>query len=92
MGACASCCGGKRRDYDEFRYNRMDTSGSGSPPPHHDQVQKDREARERAAEQAEARQRQFEKSAVGRAALKSVKEAKKQERTTTGPTAQDWIS
>jgi hypothetical protein len=43
--------------------------------------------------QAEARQRQFEQSAVGRAAIKSVKEAKKQEaRPSGGAGASDWLS
>jgi hypothetical protein len=43
--------------------------------------------------QAEARQRQFEQSAVGRAAIKSVKEAKRQdERPAANNTARDWLS
>ena len=43
--------------------------------------------------QAEARQQQFEKSAVGRAALKAVKDAKKQDaREAGGGTARDWLS
>lgn len=43
--------------------------------------------------QAEARQRQFEQSAVGRATLKAVKEAKKPEpRPNGGSNAQDWLS
>jgi hypothetical protein len=46
-----------------------------------------------AAAQAEARQAQFERSAVGRAAIKSVKEAKKvEQRPSGGATAQDWMS
>lgn len=44
--------------------------------------------------QAEARQRQFEQSAVGRAALKSVKDAKRVEQRPSGAgaSAQDWMS
>ena len=43
--------------------------------------------------QAEARQRQFEQSAVGRAAIKSVAEAKRRdERETARTTAADWQS
>lgn len=43
--------------------------------------------------QAEARQRQFEQSAVGRAALKAVKDAKRpDERQAGGNTASDWLS
>lgn len=43
--------------------------------------------------QAEARQQQFEQSAVGRAALKAVKDAKKQDaREAGGGTARDWLS
>lgn len=43
--------------------------------------------------QAQARQQQFEQSAVGRAALKAVKDAKKQDaREAGGPSARDWLS
>lgn len=57
------------------------------------QAERDRQARERAAAQAEARQRQFEQSAVGRAAIKSVQNAKKvEQRQGTGASAQDWLS
>jgi hypothetical protein len=43
--------------------------------------------------QAEARQRQFEQSAVGRAAIKSVANAKKvEQRPSGGAAAGDWLS
>lgn len=58
------------------------------------QTEEDRAARAMAAERAEARQKQFEQSAVGRAAMKSVKDAKKPTVATPagGATAQDWLS
>ena len=58
------------------------------------QAQRDREARARAAAQAEARQQKFEQSAVGRAALKSVQNAKKAEQRAPagGASAGDWLS
>jgi hypothetical protein len=69
-------------------------------------TERDRAAQQRAAEQAEARQRAFEQSAVGRAAVRAVKEAKGQgpagagggsgvgssSATNSGPTAQDWLN
>jgi len=62
-----------------------------SDDPH--QAERDRDARQAAAAQAEARQKQFEQSAVGRAALKSVQNAKKvEQRQTAGASAQDWLS
>lgn len=43
--------------------------------------------------QAQARQQQFAQSAVGRAALKAVKDAKKQDaREAGGSSARDWLS
>ena len=44
------------------------------------------------APQAEQRQKDFERSAVGRAAIKSVKESKKVEQRQVNTTAQDWMS
>ncbi|WIA11825.1 hypothetical protein OEZ86_002813 [Tetradesmus obliquus] len=86
MGICASCCGGKRPKYaDDEPFGRL-----SAPAP---QTEADREARALAAERAEARQQQFERSAVGRAAIKSVKEAKRQdERPAGNNTARDWLS
>lgn len=42
--------------------------------------------------QAEQRQKDFERSAVGRAAIKSVKDSKKVEQRQTNTSAQDWMS
>lgn len=84
MGVCLSCCGGREKDkYDEHYVTAQTTTVT----------ERDMEARLRAAEQAEARQQQFQKSPVGRAAYRSVQEAKRPEpRTNPGPTAQDWLS
>jgi hypothetical protein len=71
----------------------------GGPPP----TERDRAAQQRAAEQAEARQRAFESSAVGRAAMRAVRDAKGEgpgaggktssaAATHSGPTAQDWLN
>lgn len=82
MGACWSLCCGERykgpKPYSSF--------GQATDPA------KDMDARQRAAEQAEARQQAFEKSAVGKAVYKSVKEAKRPEAAphTSNVTADDW--
>ncbi|GBF93669.1 hypothetical protein Rsub_06772 [Raphidocelis subcapitata] len=82
MGAVLSCCGGGSEP----------TKAWGEFDP--SQAERDREARERAAAQAEARQQKFEQSAVGRAALKSVQNAKKAEARpgAGGAEAADWLS
>jgi hypothetical protein len=83
-GILSSCCGGASSGGDGgYRSYRDDPQ----------QAERDREARARAAAQAEARQQKFESSAVGRAALKAVTAAKKQDaRPNAGPSAQDWLS
>jgi hypothetical protein len=55
----------------QTKLNQTNRLGGGPPP-----TERDRAAQQRAAEQAEARQRAFESSAVGRAAVRAVKEAK----------------
>lgn len=90
MGACLSCCGGSRARYGGSNDALFGQLPSPSAPP----TEQDREARALAAERAEARQRQFEQSAVGRAALKAAKDAKKPEVRPggSGGNAQDWLT
>ncbi|KAF8071059.1 SPBC16D10.01c [Scenedesmus sp. PABB004] len=90
MGGVLSCCCGDRyapRD-------NNDAFGRLSGPSARPETEEDRQARVLAAERAEARQRQFEQSPVGRAALKAVKDAKKPEPRPNagGSNAQDWLS
>lgn len=85
-GVFSSCCGDSSTGakFSEFMRGPEDPQ----------QAQRDRDARERAAAQAEARQQRFEQSAVGRAAIKSVQKAKQAETRAPagGVSAGDWLS
>ncbi|KAG2435078.1 hypothetical protein HXX76_007165 [Chlamydomonas incerta] len=95
MGNC--CCGESEADkgYSNFNANGGGAGGGGTRlggggP----ETERDREARALAAERATARQQQFETSAVGKAAYKSVQEVKDSRKAGGGntgqPTAADW--
>ncbi|GIL45563.1 hypothetical protein Vafri_2765, partial [Volvox africanus] len=95
MGNCCGCCGdgdepkkGGQSGYATFSGNVQGGSGGAR------ETEKDREARLLAAERAEQRQKQFEQSAVGKAAYRSVQEVKDSRKAGGGnssqPTAADW--
>ncbi|PNW86584.1 hypothetical protein CHLRE_02g092650v5 [Chlamydomonas reinhardtii] len=92
MGNC--CCGDSGADKGYSNFNGGGATGgtrSGGGGP---ETERDREARVLAAERAAARQQQFETSAVGKAAYKSVQEVKDSRKAGGGntgqPTAADW--
>ncbi|GLC34582.1 hypothetical protein PLESTB_001245700 [Pleodorina starrii] len=87
MGNCCGCCDG-----DEPKGGQGGSAPAASGGPR--DTEKDREARALAAERAANRQKQFEQSAVGKAAYKSVQEVKESRKAGGGntgqPTAADW--
>ncbi|KAG2428585.1 hypothetical protein HYH02_014287 [Chlamydomonas schloesseri] len=92
MGNC--CCGESSADKGYSNFTGGGATGgarTGGGP----ETERDREARLLAAERAAARQQQFETSAVGKAAYKSVQEVKDARKgggggNTGQPTAADW--
>jgi hypothetical protein len=89
MGACLSCCGGSQRYGPDGEAYRVGTRATDT--------EADRQARFAAAQAAAQRQAAYEKSPAGRAAVKSVKASKPDQRykdrqSNTGPSMQDYIN
>uniref|UniRef100_A0A7S0URJ2 Small VCP/p97-interacting protein n=1 Tax=Polytomella parva TaxID=51329 RepID=A0A7S0URJ2_9CHLO len=97
MGACLSCCGDQEKEQypSSSSYPREIVSNNISS--NNTLSSKDTEARALAAEKAAERQKQFEKSAAGRAAYKTEKEIKESKKNPTGKSdnndnSKDWLS
>ncbi|KAG7670005.1 hypothetical protein Ndes2526B_g06381 [Nannochloris sp. 'desiccata'] len=92
MGACLSLCGlNKNEAGPDAEIYRQATR------PRAPDTEADRQARSAAAEAAAARQTTYERSAVGKAAMKSVKAIQEEKKNPQGrpggvDTSRDWLN